>query len=127
VLKFTEISVSCPVTGPLPPVKTLGSGCMPPGLTLLFAVKLDCRTIGTKPGDPAENWRSSNATSEGELTLVGTFCVENVGGPLVRPTLESAGKTRYTSTTTFFISLVDLYIACGRSQRDQAGEGRPRD
>ena len=24
-----------------------------------------------------------------------------------RPTLESAGKTRYTSTTTFFISLVD--------------------
>src|SRR4029077_8439920 len=56
------------------------------------------------------NWRSSSATSDGELTLVGTFGVENAGtvsGPLVRPTLESAGKTRYTSTTTFFISLVD--------------------
>jgi hypothetical protein len=38
---------------------------------------------------------------------VGTFGVENVGGPLVRSTLESAGKTRYTSTTTFFKSLVD--------------------
>src|ERR1700730_7381675 len=80
---------------------------MPPGLTLLFAVKLDCRTIAAKPGDPAENWRWSNATSDGELTLVGTFGVENIGGPLVLPTLESAGKTRYTSTTTFFISLVD--------------------
>jgi hypothetical protein len=27
--------------------------------------------------------------------------VENVGGPLVRPTSESAGNTRYSSTTTF--------------------------
>jgi hypothetical protein len=26
---------------------------------------------------------------------------------LVRPKSESAGKTRYTSTTTFFISLAD--------------------
>src|SRR5262245_14468881 len=33
--------------------------------------------------------------------------VENVGGPLVRPTLESAGKTRYISTTTSDIALVD--------------------
>src|SRR5262249_7978270 len=80
---------------------------MPPGLTLLFAVKLELITIAVKPGDPAENVRSSSATSDGELTLVGTFGVENVGGPLVRPTLESAGKTRYTSTTTVFISFVD--------------------
>ncbi len=54
-----------------------------------------------------EESRLSNATSDGELTLVGTFGVEKVGGPLVRFTSESAGKTRYTSTTTFFISLVD--------------------
>src|SRR6266446_10899998 len=60
-----------------------------------------------KLSDPSENLRSSSATSDGELTLVGTFGVENVGGPLVRPWLESAGKTRYTSTTTFFISLMD--------------------
>jgi hypothetical protein len=80
---------------------------MPPGLTLLFAVKLEFRTIDAKPGAPAENCRWSSATSDGELTLVGTFGVENVGGPLVRPWLESAGKTRYTSTTTFFISLID--------------------
>jgi hypothetical protein len=38
---------------------------------------------------------------------VGTFGVENVGGPLVRPTSESAGKTRYISTTTFDMLLVD--------------------
>src|SRR6185369_6017821 len=49
-------------------------------------------------------------TSDGELTLVGTFGVENTGGPLVRPTLESAGKTRYISTITFLISLSDAPI-----------------
>jgi hypothetical protein len=80
---------------------------MPPGLTLFIAVKLELRTIAAKPGDPAENLRSSSATSDGELTLVGTFGVENVGGPLVRFTFESAGKTRYISTTTFFMSFVD--------------------
>ena len=36
--------------------------------------------------------RLSNATSDGELTLVGTFGVRFV--------LESLGKTRYISTTT---------------------------
>jgi hypothetical protein len=90
---------------------------MPPGLTLLFAMKLELITIAVKPGDPAENVRSSSATSDGELTLVGTFGVENAGtvsGPLVRPTLESSGKTRYTSTTTFFISLVDAPTGSGR-------------
>src|SRR5262249_32015953 len=60
-----------------------------------------------RPDDPALNWRESNATSDGELTLVGTFGVENVGGPLVRVTSESSGKTLYTSTTTFVTSLVD--------------------
>ena len=38
--------------------------------------------------------RSSNSTSEGELTRVGTCGVLNVGGPDVRPTSESLGKTR---------------------------------
>src|SRR5215471_19386440 len=79
---------------------------MPPVATLLFAVKVDCTTRGMKLSDPMEELRSSNATSDGELTLVGTFGVENVGGPLVRFTSESAGKTRYISTTTFFMSLV---------------------
>jgi hypothetical protein len=90
----------------LPPVKIPGSGCMPPGCTLLLAVKLRFRIIDAKPGDPAEKSRSSNATSEGEFTLVGTFGVENVGDPLVRVTSESLGKTRYISTTTLVISVV---------------------
>src|SRR5215471_6659178 len=60
-----------------------------------------------KFSDPSEDLRSSSATSDGELTLVGTFVVENVGGPLVRTTSESAGKTRYISTTTFDMLLVD--------------------
>jgi hypothetical protein len=36
---------------------------------------------------------------------VGTWDVEKVGGPLVRFTLESFGKTRYTSMTTLVILL----------------------
>ena len=53
-----------------------------------------------KLSDPEEESRLANATSEGELTLVGTWFVENTGAPLVRPTSESLGKTRYISTTT---------------------------
>ena len=41
---------------------------------------------------PLVESRSSNATSDGELTRVGTCGVENVGGPLVRPTSEILGK-----------------------------------
>src|SRR5215467_2766714 len=73
---------------------------MPPGWTLLAAVKLPKAEVW-KLSDPEEESRLSNATSEGELTLVGTFGVENVGGPLVRPTLEPSGKTWYISTTTW--------------------------
>src|SRR5262245_34992603 len=80
---------------------------MPPGWTLLLAINDACTTIGTKLSDPLENCRSVTSTSDGELTRVGTFGVENVGGPLVRPTSESAGKTRYISTTTFDMLLVD--------------------
>jgi hypothetical protein len=36
--------------------------------------------------------RSSNATSEGELTLVGTFGVEKSGAPLVPPDIRIVGK-----------------------------------
>jgi hypothetical protein len=38
--------------------------------------------------------RDAKTTSEGELTLVGTRGVENVGAPLVREPSESEGKTR---------------------------------
>src|SRR5215472_4321035 len=71
---------------------------MPPGWTLLSAVKLALRTelVNVNP-DPLS--RLSKATSEGELTRVGTCEVEKVGGPDVRATLESFGKTRYISTT----------------------------
>src|SRR5215471_13958796 len=44
--------------------------------------------------------RESKATSEGELTRVGTSGVLKFGGPEVRATLESFGKTRYISATT---------------------------
>jgi len=59
--------------------------------------------------DPEDKLRlaSGISTSAGELTLVGTWLVENVGGPLVRPTLESAGKTRYTSTITLVMLAPD--------------------
>src|SRR5215475_14978977 len=80
---------------------------MPPGWTLLLAVNDACTTIGMKLSDPSEAFLSATSTSDGELTRVGTLGVENVGGPLVRFTSESAGKTRYTSTTTFDILLVD--------------------
>ena len=38
--------------------------------------------------------RESSATSDGELTRVGTCGVGNVGGPLVRPTFDAAGIRR---------------------------------
>src|SRR5262249_32656301 len=66
----------------------------------LFAVKFP-RLLTVKLSEFEEEARLSNATSEGELTLVGTWFVENTGGPLVRPTSESLGKTWYISTTTW--------------------------
>src|SRR5262249_49900393 len=77
-----------------------GFGFIPPGWTLLFAVKFP-RLLTVKLSEFEEEARLSNATSEGELTLVGTWFVENTGGPLVRPTSESLGKTWYISTTTW--------------------------
>src|SRR5947207_15720671 len=78
---------------------------MPPGCTELSAVKVP-RLVVVSVRLPGEGLvsRSSNSTSEGELTLVGTWSVEKVGGPLVRETSESFGKTRYTSTRTSPIS-----------------------
>src|SRR5215813_3947469 len=72
---------------------------MPPGWTLLSAVKVALRTELLNVNSPAALSRLAKATSEGELTRVGTCVVEKVGGPDVRPTLESLGKTRYISTT----------------------------
>src|SRR6266446_7063076 len=93
-VKFTLNSTSSPVAGPLPPVVWPGIGWMPPGSTLLRVVKDPANTIVEKLNAPPELSRESNATSDGEFTRVGTMDVENVGGPLVRPTLESFGKTR---------------------------------
>src|SRR6516162_9472900 len=64
-------------------------------------MKAAFKTEVWKLSDFEEESRLSNATSEGELTLVGTWFVEKVGGPLVRATLESLGKTWYISTTTW--------------------------
>ena len=44
--------------------------------------------------------RDANATSDGEFTRVGTCGVLKFGGPLVRFTSESFGKTRYISAVT---------------------------
>src|SRR5689334_8038142 len=79
---------------------------MPPGWTELAAVKDAFRRTVVKLRLPSLLLRSSNATSEGELTRVGTCEVLKLGGPDVRPTSESFGKTRYISTRTFAISEV---------------------
>ena len=76
----------------------------------MYTARLDavvCRegaqSLSLEAKRPEEVSRLSNATSEGELILVGTWAVEKTGGgaPLVRPTSESLGKTRYISTTTW--------------------------
>ena len=67
---------------------------MPPGCTELAAVKVAASSLVEKRSPPVGQSASRNATSEGELTRVGTCEVENVGGPLVRPTSESFGNTR---------------------------------
>ena len=70
-----------------------GSGWMPPGCTELSSVKLAFTRLVVKVRLLVES-REPNATSDGELTRVGTCGVENVGGPSVRPTSESFGNTR---------------------------------
>src|SRR6516165_9394116 len=57
--------------------------------------------------------RSVNATSDGELVRVGTVGVRTVS--------ESAGKTRWISTST--APIVDTVVPKG----DDGGEGRRRD
>ena len=69
--KFTENCTSSPVTGPSPPGGVDGRW-IPPGCTELAAVKLADTTPGVKVRPLVES-RSWNATSEGELTRVGTF------------------------------------------------------
>jgi len=63
------------------------------GWTELAAVKLEFKTWVERLRLPADVLRSSNSTSDGELSRVGTSGVENVGGPLVRPTFERFGNT----------------------------------
>jgi hypothetical protein len=66
-----------------------------PLITEFATEKLELRTEVEKLSDPIEASRLASiiSTSAEELTLVGTFGV--------RAVLESAGKTRYTSTITF--------------------------
>ena len=93
--KVTSNSNSSPVTEPLPPVVWSGLGWMPPGCTELLAVKRP-RSVVVK-ARPLAELRLSRATSDGELSRVGTFGVWNGGvvpAPVVRPTSERAGKTR---------------------------------
>ncbi len=89
-----ENCISSPVTGPSPPVCSFGWAWMPPGCTELAAVNDEASTASLKLRLPAEPSRETNATSDGELTRVGTAAVEKSGAPLVRPTSKSFGKTR---------------------------------
>jgi hypothetical protein len=70
-----------------------GFGLMP-FTTVLATVKLLDTRLQLKMRFPLVVLRSSNSTSDGELTRVGTAGVLNVGGPEVSPTSESFGKTR---------------------------------
>src|SRR4051794_23997035 len=77
---------------------------MPPGATELSAVnELASVAVLNDSSDPAAESLLAKATSEGELTRVGTCDVLKIGGPEVRPVSESLGNTRYTSTTTWLM------------------------
>jgi hypothetical protein len=71
VVKFTVNWTSLPVTGPSPPVVWPGLGWIPLR-TELFAVKVAARVDVMTVRFPLAVSRSSNSTSEGELTRVGT-------------------------------------------------------
>ena len=89
--KLTLNSTSFPVTEPFPPELTLILSAL---ATEARAVKLEARTRVRKESCPRPESRDLKATSDGELTRVGTCGVLNTGGPEVRPTSESLGKTR---------------------------------
>ena len=77
-------------------------GPFPPDLTLILsaldteaiAVKVLLMTRVRKVSCLCMESSDLNATSDGEFTRVGACDVVNVGGPEVRPTSESSGKTR---------------------------------
>ena len=79
------------MTGPSPPEATLIASALD---TEFWAVKLVLSTRHWSWSSPAAESRASKATSEGELTRVGTLSVLKSGGPEVRSTSESLGKTR---------------------------------
>src|SRR5216117_3813528 len=82
---------SCPFTGPSPFVAWSGTGLIP-SITELAAANLWSRTVTVNRRVPSALSRVSNATSDGELTRVGTWGVLKVGGPEVRATSESFGR-----------------------------------
>src|SRR5262249_43767643 len=81
--KVTSNSTSSRVTGPLPPELTLISAALD---TEAKAVKFVLRTSVRKLSSLFAESSDRNATSEGELTRVGTLGVRTV--------FESRGKTR---------------------------------
>ncbi len=76
---------SWPVIGPSPPVNWPGDGWMPFS-TELLVVNEGVTIAATDSSSAALLERDAKATSEGELTRVGTFAVRVVS--------ESFGKTR---------------------------------
>src|SRR5215471_839791 len=94
------ISTSSPDLGPSPPAFTLMLFT-----TVLATIKFALTTCAEVSSVPAvlDRVAVSISTSAGELTRVGTARVLKVGGPEVRPTSESLGKTWYTSTSTSLI------------------------
>ena len=93
---------------------------MPPGVHRVERGETVPRSVVVKVEVAAGESRSSNATSEGELTRVGTCDVENVGGPLVRPMSEFVGKHAVDLDATSPIRLTVAPV-------NEAGESRAGD
>src|SRR5690242_19421398 len=85
VVKVTVNWTASPMTGPFPPVVWSGDGWMPPSWTE-FKTRKGPRSCAVTVRLPGNALLSKSATSEGELTRVGTCAVLNVGDPEVRPT-----------------------------------------
>lgn len=82
-----------PLTGPSPPVLTLGSGLMPFN-TELAAVNEALSIVPEKLSVLSAESRPSNAMSDGEFCRAGTLTVQKEGvGKVVRPVSEALRNT----------------------------------